>query len=95
MMADEASAAFRECMQAALADRYAVEIDGKKKKLTGTELLVTRVFDAASKGDWTAWKLVYEVSGQKAAAETAADVDPDLVAEVERLVYGEQEKKQG
>lgn len=94
MMANESSLAFRECIQAALADRYTVEIDGKKKKLTGTELLVTRLFDAASKGDWTAWKLVYEVSGQKAAAETAADIDPDLVAEVERFV-AEERKKQG
>lgn len=96
-MARDGNLTFRECFEALLAAKHTIEgEDGRKKKLSGTELLSAKVFELAARGDLKAWALIRDTCGQKPPdGATSGAVDPDVAAEVERLVYGEQEKKQG
>ena len=70
--------------------------EGKAQKRTGAEMLALRAFKAALDGDWNAWKLVRDTSGQKPGDKLAAsEVDPSIIEEIERMVRGEAEKRKG
>ena len=74
----------REAMQI-LMDADLTGKDGKT--MTGTEAMAAKAFQAALKGDWKAWELVRDTAGQKPVEKVMiAEVDPDVVAEVERMV---------
>lgn len=74
----------REAMQALL-DAYVPNKEGKQ--ITGTEALALKAFQAALKGDWKAWELVRDTSGQKPVDKVMmAEVEPEVINEVERIV---------
>lgn len=59
------------------------------KKMTGTEAMAVRAFQSAIAGDWKAWELVRDTSGQKPADKVmVADVDSSVIEEVEEIVNG-------
>lgn len=95
-MARDIAPTFRECLETLLAARHTIETeDGRKKKLTGVELLSAKVFELAARGDLKAWALIRDTCGQKPSeSTTAAPVDASVIDEIERIVYEEQEKKQ-
>lgn len=62
------------------------------KTMTGTEAMAARAFQAALKGDWKAWELVRDTSGQKPVEKVmVADVEPSVIAEVEAMVNDERD----
>lgn len=76
----------REAMQI-LMDTDLTGKDGKT--MTGTEAMAAKAFQAALKGDWKAWELVRDTSGQKPVDKVmVADVEPSIIAEVEAMVKG-------
>lgn len=77
----------REAMQV-LMD---ADLTGKGgKKMTGTEAMAARAFQAALKGDWKAWELVRDTAGQKPVDKVmVADVEKSVIDEVEAMVKGE------
>ena len=76
----------REAMQI-LMDADLTGKDGKT--MTGTEAMAAKAFQAALKGDWKAWELVRDTSGQKPVDKVmVADVEPSIIAEVEAMVKG-------
>ena len=82
--ARRAKKSLREAMQI-LMDADLTGKDGKT--MTGTEAMAAKAFQAALKGDWKAWELVRDTAGQKPVEKVMiAEVDPDVVAEVERMV---------
>ena len=61
--------------------------DKSGKVLSGNEALALKAFQAALKGDWKAWELVRDTSGQKPIDKVMlAEVEPDVINEVERIV---------
>lgn len=74
----------REAMQILME----ADLTGKDgKTMTGTEAMAARAFQAALKGDWKAWELVRDTSGQKPIEKVAiAEIDVDIIDEVERMV---------
>lgn len=55
--------------------------------LTGTEAMALKAFRSAISGDWKAWELVRDTSGQKPVDKVmTAEVDPDILAEIDRIV---------
>jgi hypothetical protein len=55
--------------------------------ITGTEAMALKAFQGALNGDWKAWELVRDTSGQKPIDKVAtAEVDPDILAEIDRIV---------
>lgn len=57
------------------------------KQLSGNEALALKAFQAALKGDWKAWELVRDTSGQKPVDKIMlAEVEPEVINEVERMV---------
>ena len=51
--------------------------------------MAAKAFQAALKGDWKAWELVRDTSGQKPVDKVmVADVEPSIIAEVEAMVKG-------
>lgn len=59
--------------------------------LTGTEAMALKAFRSAISGDWKAWELVRDTSGQKPIDKVAtAEVDPDVLAEIDRIVREEE-----
>lgn len=66
--------------------------DKSGKTMTGTEAMAARAFQAALKGDWKAWELVRDTSGQKPVEKVmVADVEPSIIAEVEAMVNDERD----
>lgn len=58
--------------------------------LTGAEILALRLFEKAMKGNVKAFEMVRDSSGQKPVDTISfQEIDPETVAEVERLVLGE------
>lgn len=84
--ARRAKKSLREAMQI-LMD---TDLSGKDgKSMTGTEAMAAKAFQAALKGDWKAWELVRDTSGQKPVEKVmVADVEPSVIAEVENMVNG-------
>ena len=75
----------RECLEAILDGE--IEIDGNK--VTVTEAMAVAAVKAALRGDWKAWELVRDTSGQKPIEKVVtSEVDPDVIAEVESYVCG-------
>lgn len=73
----------RECLEAILDGE--IEIDGNK--VTVTEAMAATAVRAALRGDWKAWELVRDTSGQKPVEKVvAAEVDPSVIDEVEQMV---------
>lgn len=61
--------------------------DKNGKVLSGNEALALKAFQAALKGDWKAWELVRDTSGQKPVDKVmVSEVEPDVINEVERIV---------
>lgn len=55
--------------------------------ITGTEAMALKAFQGALNGDWKAWELVRDTSGQKPIDKVVtAEVDPDILAEIDRIV---------
>lgn len=78
----------RECLKILLGSKVAKDKSGKD--ITGAEAMATRAFQDALKGNYKRWELVRDTVGQKPAEKViVSDIDPDVVAEVERLVDGE------
>ena len=66
--------------------------DKSGKTLSGNEALALKAFQAALKGDWRAWELVRDTSGQKPVDKVMfAEVEPEVISEVERIVLEEKE----
>lgn len=66
---------------------------GKKQKHTGAEMMAMKAFKAALEGDWNAWKLVRDTSGQKPSDKLiVSEVDPAVIQEIERTVYEKDEE---
>ena len=89
MARDVTPPTFRECLEMLLAARHTIKTeDGRKKKLTGVELLSAKVFELAARGDLKAWALIRDTCGQKPnESTTAAPVSADIIGEIERIVY--------
>ena len=84
--ARRAKKSLREAMQI-LMDADLTGKDGKT--MTGTEAMAAKAFQAALKGDWKAWELVRDTSGQRPVDKVMiADVEPSVIAEVEAMVKG-------
>lgn len=65
--------------------------DREGKTLSGAELLALRQFEKAMKGDGKAFELVRDTSGQKPVDKVmVAEVEQDVIDEVERMVLGEE-----
>lgn len=81
----------KECFEVLLEIEMVDEEDAEKpKKRTGAEMMALKAFRAALEGDWNAWKLVRDTSGQKPSEKlVSSEIDPAVIAEVERQVYGE------
>jgi hypothetical protein len=61
--------------------------DGKLAKLTGAEIIALTAFEKAMRGDIKAMEFVRDTAGQKPVDKVVvADVDPDVIDEVERMV---------
>lgn len=62
------------------------------KTMTGAEAMAAKAFQAALKGDWKAWELCRDTSGQKPVEKVMiADVEPSVIAEVEAMVNGSED----
>ncbi len=80
----------REHMQALLDSTIK---DKSGKELTGAEAMAIRAFNSALKGDWKAWELTRDTSGQKCIEKVImASVDLDTIQEVECMVLGKPNK---
>ena len=66
--------------------------DKKGNMLSGAEALAIKLFQTALKGDIKAFEVVRDTAGQKPADKViTANVDPDIINEVERMVHGTDE----
>lgn len=82
--ARRAKADLRKALQVLLE----TDITGKNgKTMSGAEAMAVQAFQKALKGDLRAWELVRDTAGQKPADKLiTAEVDADVIAEVEDLV---------
>lgn len=79
-----AKKSLREHMQALLDSTIK---DKSGKELTGAEAMAIRAFQSALKGDWKAWELTRDTSGNKCVDKVImASVDLDTINEVEKMV---------
>ena len=61
--------------------------DDRGNIVTGSKAMALKAFQQALKGDWRAWELVRDTSGQKPVEKVVyAEIDPDVISEVEALV---------
>ena len=73
----------RESLEALLEGE--IEIDGQKVSVT--DAMAAAAIKSALRGDWKAWELVRDTSGQKPIDKVVtAEVDPDVIEDVERMV---------
>lgn len=64
--------------------------DKSGNKLTGTEAVATRLFEQAMKGNIRAFETLRDTVGQKPIEKVmVADVEPEVIDEVEKAVLGE------
>lgn len=75
----------REHMQALLDSTIK---DKSGKELTGAEAMAIRAFQSALKGDWKAWELTRDSSGNKPIDKVVvAEVEQSIIDDVERAVF--------
>lgn len=76
----------RECLNELL-DKPTLMYDENGNALLTSEVLAIKVIEAAQSGDLKAWEIVRDTAGQKPIEKVMiADVDADVLADVERLV---------
>lgn len=76
----------RECLEALLDGE--IEVNGSKVSIS--EAMAATAVQAALRGDWKAWELVRDTSGQKPIDKViTSEVDPEVIAEVEAYVNGD------
>ncbi len=76
----------RECLEALL-DREITDKSGKK--MSGAEAMAVVAFREALEGNFKAWEIVRDTVGQKPADRVmVAEVDPDIIQEIEDMVNG-------
>lgn len=64
---------------------------GEIIQMTGTQAVTRKLFEQAMKGNVKAFKTIRETVGQDPVQKIEmAQVDPDVVAEVEDMVYGDE-----
>lgn len=76
----------REALEILLERNY-----GKKggEQMTGTEAMAYAAVMGAMRGDWKAWELVRDTTGQKPVERVVtAEVPADVIDEIEELVFG-------
>lgn len=74
----------RDCLEILLEKEIT---DKSGNTMTGAEAMAAKVFQQALKGDLKAFEIVRDTAGQKPVEKVMiADVDPDVVKEVERMV---------
>ncbi len=77
----------KECLELLLERKNKVELDGSIARLTGAELIALTAYNKALSGDVKAMEFVRDTAGQKPVEKVMyADVDPDVIAEVEAMV---------
>ena len=86
--ARRAKKSLREAMQI-LMDADLTGKDGKT--MTGTEAMAAKAFQAALKGDWKAWELVRDTSGQKPvdkvqSTQTVVDMSAFSTEEIKAML---------
>lgn len=65
-------------------------VDKNGKKATGTEVIATKLFEQAMKGNIKAFETIRSTTGQDPVQKVMiAEVDQNVVDEVERAVFGE------
>lgn len=65
--------------------------DGKGGIKSGAELIAFKQFEKALEGDSRAFEVVRDTAGQRPIEKIEmSQVDPDVVAEVEDMVYGDE-----
>ena len=66
------------------------------KTLSGTEVITAKLFEKASKGDVKAFETIRSTVGQDPVQKImVAEVDPDIIAEVEKAVLDDDESASG
>ena len=74
----------RECLEMLLEKEI---IDRNGNKATGAEALAAKLFQQAMQGNIKAFEVVRDTAGQKPAEKVVvSNIDPDVIAEVERMV---------
>lgn len=64
------------------------------EEFSGAEILAAVAFKKASKGDWKAWELIRDTSGQKPIERAVVSaIDDKTIKEVEAMVKGENEEE--
>lgn len=82
----------RECLEALLDGE--IEVNGSKVSIS--EAMAATAVQAALRGDWKAWELVRDTSGQKPVDRVmTAEVDPSVIEEVERMVMESEDDDAG
>lgn len=75
----------KECLSALLEQDIVDKKSGKT--VSGAEAMAVAAMKAALKGDWRAWELVRDTSGQKPVDKVmVAEVDQSIIDEVEQIV---------
>lgn len=75
----------KECLEILLEKEVSKDKDGRP--ISGTEGMAIRAIQAALQGDWKAWELVRDTSGQKPVDKVVvSEVDPEVVEEIEKMV---------
>ena len=77
----------RELINEALEKNHPEKTDENGNPLTYAATIAIKAVEEAAKGDWKALELVRDTAGQKPVDKIMiADVDADVLADVERLV---------
>lgn len=67
--------------------------DGKGGSKCGAELIAFKQFEKALQGDSRAFEVVRDTAGQKPIEKVeVAQIDPEIVEEVEKMIYGDDEE---
>lgn len=87
---------FAEIFENVLNKKYNVKTPDGKKRITGKEALAQSMFQKAFNGDVKAFLAIRDTIGEAPVEKImSADVDPAVMAEVERLVNGEESNGDG
>lgn len=79
--------ALRECLELLMETEVGKDKNGQS--INGAEAMAIKAFQAACKGDWKAWELCRDTSGQKPVDKVmVAEVDQSVIDEVEEMVNG-------
>lgn len=79
----------KECLEILLENNVT---DKHGATMTGAEAMAVKAFQAALKGDWKAWELCRDTSGQKPVEKVVvSEIDNDIIDEVERMINDDKE----